>query len=81
MKVDVLQVKQAKFRNKFCWWSNWIDIAVYNWGDGSYLIQMKVSRTNKKKFHSIHTTGRGWGANTNQVGDLTQMSKEGKNDE
>ena len=77
MKVNVLQVQNAEFRKKWCWWSNWVDVAVFTHGEDGYLLQMSVSRTNQKKFKVRSFTGfslMNVGAST--VGDLTQM-KEG----
>lgn len=77
MKVDVLQVAQAEFK-KFSWWSNWVDVAVYNWaGDQGYLLQMKVSRTNAKRFKSRSVTGfLASNVSVGTIGDLTQMSAD-----
>ncbi len=77
MKVDVLQVDQVTFK-KFAWWSDWIDVAVYDWaGDSGYLLQMKVSRTNAKKFKSVSITGLfAHNVSVRCIGDLTKMSTE-----
>ena len=77
MKVNVLQVSDATFRHRFSWWSQWIDIAVFNYASTPYLIQMRVSRAHGKSFRSIDITG--WGAklcNTSEIGDLTPMRRE-----
>ena len=60
MKVDVIQVEDAKFRSLLSWWSNWIDISVFNHQTEPYLIQMSVSRTNKKKFRSVKISGKSY---------------------
>ena len=75
MKVDVIEVSQAVF-GRFSWWSNWIDVAVFNHGTEPYLIQMSVSRKNKKKFRSVKISGKQWQlrqVNAEQIGGLTQM--------
>ena len=80
MKVDVIEVGQAVF-GRFSWWSNWIDVAVFNNSTQPYLIQMQVSRKNKKKFRSVKISGKEWQlrqVRVEQVGDLTQM-KESEN--
>jgi hypothetical protein len=77
MKVNVLQVSDATFRRRFSWWSQWIDIAVFDYASTPHLIQMRVSRANGKSFRSIDMTG--WGTklcNTREVGDLTPMRRE-----
>ena len=77
MKVDVLQVSEAKFRTRFSWWSLWIDIAVFDYECEPHLIQMKVSRTNSKKFKTMSTTGFLYRqAKVSEVGNLTQMNKQ-----
>lgn len=77
MKVNVLTIDDVKI-GKFSWWSKWIDIAVYNYGSNSYLIQMGISRTNKKKFRSVKLTGSNplqmHTTTAGEVGDLTQMN-------
>ena len=75
MKVDVIEVSKAVF-GRFSWWSNWIDVAVFNHGTEPYLIQMQVSRKNKKRFRSVKISGKQWQlrqVRADQVGDLTQM--------
>lgn len=80
MKVDVIQIEQATFK-KFAWWSNWIDISIIDAEHNCYLLQMKLSRTNKKKFKLIGISKPMapfsfiW-FGTNQVGDLTQMKSD-----
>jgi len=73
MKVDVIQVEDVKFRALLSWWSNWIDISVFNHGTEPYLIQMSVSRTNKKKFRSVKISGKPYQlrqVTCQEVGDL-----------
>lgn len=74
MKVNVMQDVDVKF-SKYSWWSKWIDVAVYDYGHQSYLIQMKISRRNAKRFKSVKTNGFTLSASANsmQVGDLTPM--------
>ena len=68
MKVNVLQVEDAKFHSFMHFWSNWVDIAVYDYASG-YLLQMSVSRFNKKKFRSVKLGVHG--AKVISIGDLT----------
>lgn len=74
MKVDVIQADDIKF-GRFSWWSNWIDVAVFDHSYKCYLVQMKVSRTNQKKFKAINISPSLWnsGPRANDIGDLTQM--------
>lgn len=79
-KVDVITCDEAEF-GKWRWWSNWVDVAVYDYGYDGYLLQMRVSRTNKKKFRSVALSGSYINkANIKQTGNLTQMTKEQQND-
>ena len=79
MKVNVLQVSQVEFK-KFSWWSNWVDIAVFDFGDHPYLLQMRISRTNGKQFNAIQMTGKpSYRCTTcKEIGDLMPMSVEVK---
>lgn len=52
MKVNVLTDLDVTFK-KYFWWSKWVDIAVFDANKNAYLIQMSVSRLNKKKFRSV----------------------------
>lgn len=80
MKVDVIQAKDITFK-RFCWWSDWIDVAVYDFYSQPWLIQMKVNRFNAKKFKSVCLVGFKYRQTTSAVvGDLKQMSKEKGND-
>ncbi len=73
-KVNVATDIDVAFRFKFSWWSKWIDIAVFDHSCKPYLVQMKVSRTNKKKFRSVSTVGlMGRYSNSGIIGDLNQM--------
>lgn len=78
-KVDIITCNEVKF-GKLSWWSNWVDIAVYDYECRPWLIQMKVNRYNKKEFRSVAITGRAYKqTSTIKVGDLTQM-KGGNNE-
>lgn len=72
-KVDVITKEQAKF-SKWCWWSDWVDICLFSYGE-VYLLQMKVSRTNAKKFKSIRLAGTFAFQEVRLPVDLTQMGK------
>lgn len=73
-KVNVLTVEDAKIK-RWRWWSNWVDVAVIDYAGDSYLVQMKISRTNAKAFRCRKTTGRFTvvGVSSSAIGDLTQM--------
>ena len=79
MKVDVLQVKDVEFSG-FSWWSKWVDVAVFDFDHQGHLLQMKISRSNKKRF-KVRTFSSGafsWGVaapKLYEVGDLTQMKR------
>ena len=73
MKVNVLQVEDAKFSSRFSFWSNWVDICVFEGRTKVYLLQMKVNRFNRKKFATRHLVGNGLSIFLREVGDLTQM--------
>lgn len=72
MKVDVIQAKDIKFR-KFMFFSDWFDIAIFEHSSVVFLIQMKVSRFNRKSFRLRRITGHFQVVSTASVGDLTQM--------
>ena len=78
-KVDVVTADDFSYGN-FQWWSKWIDIAVVELNCEPFLIQMKVSRFNKKKFNAIKMNGKSgfYPVNYNSIGDLTPMNKAGK---
>ncbi|AGG58091.1 hypothetical protein VPAG_00055 [Vibrio phage douglas 12A4] len=75
MKVNVLTDIDVTFK-KYLWWSKWVDIAVYEYNHTAYLIQMSVSRMNKKKFRSVSIANDRLFSTRNvkiaAVGDLTQ---------
>ena len=75
MKVNVLQVEDAKFLRKWHYWSIWVDVAVYDYGGSGFLLQMKVSRLNKKSFRNVPFR-KIYSPSVSKVGDLTQMSGE-----
>lgn len=80
MKVDVITVEQVNIP-RFRWWSNWIDVAVFDYDFRPFLLQMQVSRTNAKKFKVISMTGWWYRqADSHAIGNLTQMcaEKEGR---
>lgn len=73
MKVSVLTVDDVVIKN-WRWWSDWVDIAIFDYESRPWLVQMSVSRTNAKKFKAISVTGRIYKQTTAQViGDLVQM--------
>lgn len=76
-KVNVLQVEDVKF-GRFSRWSNWVDVCVFDRLGHGYLLQMKVSRRNAKKFRCVefkawHNT---FAASTMECKDLTKMNGE-----
>lgn len=77
MKVDVITVAEVKIK-RWRWWSDWIDVAVFDWGGGGYLLQMKVSRTNAKRFYAVPFQGftQTPHASTGHAEDLVQMKKK-----
>ena len=75
MKVDVLQVADATFP-RFGWWSNWVDICLYDYYSRPYLLQMRVSRRNAKQFRNVCISGRIYRqVHTSTVGDLTPTTR------
>lgn len=77
MKVDVLTVEQVSI-GKYRWWSNWIDVAVFDYGSCGYLLQMKVSRRNAKRFKAVEMKSA-FGcahASISHAGNLVQMARE-----
>lgn len=74
MKVNVLTVDDVEIP-RWRWWSDWIDIAVFSWGAKGYLLQMRISRTNAKKFR-CRSFGQYPYATITEAGDLVQMKKE-----
>ena len=51
IKIPVLQVEDATFK-PYHYWSDWIDVFTYR-NVSPYLVQMKISRMNGKKFRSV----------------------------
>lgn len=82
MKVDILQVKDAKFNNGLSWWSEWVDICIYDFKCTPFLLQMSVSRTNKKKFRSTRISGTFAyrQVKSSTIGDLIQMDSKSSAD-
>lgn len=80
MKVPVLEVDDITF-GRYSWWSSWFDIAVFDYAHNGYLLQMQVSRRNKKRFRCVGFKGLVGVAQptTHQVVDLLPMSKEPTN--
>lgn len=78
MKVDVLTVNEISIP-EWRWWSNWIDVAVFNFGGGGYLLQMKVSRRNSKRFKAVALKAAHNAAHATiaEAGDLLQMTSNG----
>ncbi len=77
MKVNVLQSSDISFK-KWRWWSDWVDVCVFTgaYSDG-YILQMKVSRSNSKRFKCVKFKGL-LGIHCpsiNDSGDLMQMSR------
>lgn len=73
-KVMVMSADQAKFR-PYRWWSNWIDVAVLPHDGRLYLLQMSISKTNRKRFITTDITeNRNYLPTTlEHLGDLVQM--------
>jgi hypothetical protein len=78
VKVDVLQVQDAKFNSGFSWWSDWVDVCIYDFESTPFLLQMSVSRTNKKKFRNARISGTFAyrQVRSSAIGDLVQMSSK-----
>ena len=78
MKVDVLQVEKAKFHSFMHLWSNWIDVAMYDFNSTPFLLQMSVSRFNRKRFRSTRVTGFFYyrQSTCQAIGDLTDMASD-----
>ena len=76
MKVDVLTVADVEF-GRLQWWSNWIDVAVFDYNCRPFLLQMRINRINGKQFKAICITGPWYKqATACAISDLTQMTKE-----
>ena len=73
--VKVLQVEDVEI-GKWRWWSDWIDVSVFNYGNYGYLLQMKIDRRNNKKFKTVEYEGMRHAAhaNTMQAGDLIPIN-------
>ncbi len=71
-KVNVTTVADVTIK-RFRWWSDWIDICVFNYGGYGYLLQMKVSKKNRKTFRTASLSGINGHALAGEAGDLTQM--------
>jgi len=80
VKIDVLTVNDVEIK-KWRWWSNWVDVAVFdhhhNYSTGAYLLQMKVSRWNGKRFKCVPLKSfRGSPhPSMSEAGNLTQTGK------
>ena len=74
MKVDIVQIEDATFK-KWSFWSNWIDVAMFEYDATPFLLQMRVNRFNGKQFNALRITGKYVyrQATCGQIGDLTQM--------
>ena len=75
LKVNVLQIDNAIFK-KWSWWSNWIDVAVFDYRSTPFLLQMRVDRFNRKSFNAIRMTGTFAQSTCREIGDLTPMQAE-----
>ena len=74
MKIPVLTAKDVEFRN-WCFWTDWIDIAVFDYGHDGYLLQMKVNRFNGKRFICRKFRGAGVAVpSVSQVEELLPMN-------
>ena len=74
MKIDVLTVNDVEIK-KWRWWSNWVDVGVFDqFAVDGYLLQMKVSRCNGKKFKCVpfKRSFSDVHPSTSQAGHLTQ---------
>lgn len=73
--ISILTNDDVKI-DRWRWWSKWIDVAACNYDGAGFLLQMKISRTNSKRFKTISlksTLGAAY-FNTTSIGDLVQMS-------
>ena len=72
-QVSVLTVCDVEIK-RWRWYSNWIDIAVFDYNSRPWLVQMRISRFNGKQFRSVSMTGFGYKQTTAaQIGDLVQL--------
>ena len=78
MKVDVITVADIQIK-PWRWWSNWVDVCVFDYINCGYLLQMRVSRTNLKSFKVIpfKSIFKFAHPNIHCVGELNQMPKQG----
>lgn len=76
MKINVLTIDDVRF-GALRWWSAWIDVCVFDYNCTPYLLQMRISRTNKKAFRCVRITGSivYRQATCGAIGDLTQMPR------
>jgi hypothetical protein len=77
MKVEVVTVEEVKFK-KLRWWSNWIDVCVFDHGYQGYLLQMRINRVNSKQFKAVKLNSAFSLSycSAHAAGDLTQMKAE-----
>lgn len=85
MKVFVMQADEATFR-RWSFWSDWVDICVFTYDIEPYLMQMKISRFNGKKFRTTNMMGNlnfflGRSLTVHEVGDLLSMMNLKKGNE
>ena len=59
MSIKILQIEDAQF-GRWAWWSNWIDFAAIDHEGEPYLVQMSMSRRNKKRFRCVKASGNRW---------------------
>ncbi len=52
MQVEIVTPPEAKFR-KWSIWSDWVDVVVSKYGFSVYLIQMRMTRRNRKQFRTV----------------------------
>ena len=74
MKVNVITINEIKVP-RWRRWSDWIDVAVFNFCGTGHLLQLSVNRRNKKRFRAIpfKTFGHAAYASVEVTGDLKQM--------
>lgn len=79
MRIDVTTIDDVTI-SRWRWWSNWIDICVFEYQGGSYLVQMKISRTNSKWFKTVRIGGAFKCLYPREIESLTPMKKEPHNE-
>ncbi len=52
MELKDITEANLKFRS-YRYWSDWVDMGLFNYGGDGYLLQMSVSRFNGKKFRGV----------------------------